>query len=118
MDTALHGQRSGSGVSTRVLGTDVHPDRTLTDIRAVLLDIEGTTTPIEFVQQVLFPYARARVHDFLTQHAADPDVRGDIALLRAEHAAEPSHVGRPAWNPSDDRASAEAYVYWLMDRDS
>jgi len=82
------------------------------------LDIEGTTTPIEFVQQVLFPYARARVHDFLTQHAADPDVRGDIALLRAEHTAEPLYVGRPAWNPSDDRASAEAYVYWLMDRDS
>ena len=103
-------------------GTELYPAGSerpeLTQIRAVLLDIEGTTTPIEFVQQVLFPYARARVHDFLTQHAADPDVRGDIALLRAEHAAEPSHLGRPAWNPSDDRTSAEAYVYWLIDRDS
>ncbi|HLQ68665.1 MAG TPA: acireductone synthase [Gemmatimonadales bacterium] len=106
-------------------GTELHPaggkrrsSTELTEIRAILLDIEGTTTPIEFVHRALFPYARARLHDFLTQHAADPDVRGDIALLRAEYAAEPSHVGRPAWNPSDDRASAEAYVYWLMDRDS
>lgn len=30
-------------------------------IRAVLLDIEGTTTPISFVHDVLFPYARARI---------------------------------------------------------
>lgn len=69
---------------------------------------------------MLFPYARARLHDFLTQHAAAslPGVRSDIALLRAEYDAEPPQHGRPAWNPSDDLASAEAYVYWLMDRDS
>ena len=30
-------------------------------IRAVLLDIEGTTTPIAFVTEVLFPYARRRL---------------------------------------------------------
>ncbi len=87
-------------------GTDVHPAErsrlALNDIRAILLDIEGTTTPIEFVHQVLFPYARARVHDYLEQ--------GDIALLRAEYAAEPPTPDLPAWNP-------EAYVYWLMDRD-
>ncbi|OLC09487.1 MAG: 2,3-diketo-5-methylthio-1-phosphopentane phosphatase [Gemmatimonadetes bacterium 13_1_40CM_66_11] len=80
-------------------------------MRAILLDIEGTTTPIEFVQQVLFPYARARVHDYLAQHADDPAVRADIALLRAEHAAEsPRSSDVPPWDP-------EAYVYWLMDRD-
>ncbi|PYP59797.1 MAG: acireductone synthase [Gemmatimonadetes bacterium] len=74
----------------------------MNDIRAILLDIEGTTTPIAFVHQVLFPYARARVHDYLEQR--------DIALLRAEYAAEPRSPDLPAWNP-------EAYVYWLMDRD-
>ena len=96
-----------------MLGTDVHPDRdTLNNIRAILLDIEGTTTPIEFVHQVLFPYARARVHDFLEQHADDPAVRADIALLRAEYTAESAQSRDiPSWNP-------EAYVYWLMDRDS
>lgn len=30
-------------------------------VRVVLLDIEGTTTPIAFVHDVLFPYARARI---------------------------------------------------------
>jgi enolase-phosphatase E1 len=72
------------------------------------LDIEGTTTPIEFVHQVLFPYARARVHDLLE--------RRDVAALRAEYQADPSH-DLPPWNAASDRASAEAYVYWLMDRD-
>ena len=83
----------------------------MTDTRAILLDIEGTTTPIEFVHQVLFPYARARVHAYLEQHADDPGVRADVALLRAEYAAEsPDSPDLPPWNP-------EAYVYWLMDRD-
>ncbi len=74
------------------------------------MDIEGTTTPIAFVHQVLFPYARARVHDYLQQHADDPAVRADVALLRAEYAAESPPPDLPGWNP-------EAYVYWLMDRD-
>jgi len=86
------------------------PKSIFPNIRVILLDIEGTTTPIEFVHQVLFPYARRRVHEFLTRHAADPDIRSDIALLRAEHAAEGT-----SW---DDLASAEAYIYWLMDHDS
>ena len=98
-----------------MLGTDLHPAGTLTDIRAILLDIEGTTTPIAFVHQVLFPYARAHLHDYLAQHADDPELRADLALLRREHAAESSQAplpppGLPPWDP-------EAYVYWLMDHD-
>ncbi|MFN2570860.1 MAG: acireductone synthase [Gemmatimonadales bacterium] len=87
------------------------------DIRAVLLDIEGTTTPIAFVHEVLFPYARARLRAYLTAHAADPELRGDIELLRAEHAAESAQPAVPAWNSSDDLASAASYANWLMDRD-
>ncbi len=72
----------------------------MTDARAILLDIEGTTTPIEFVHQVLFPYARARVHAYLDQHADDPGVRADVALLRAEYAAESTDSpDLPPWNP-------------------
>jgi enolase-phosphatase E1 len=106
-----------------VHGPDLHPAelerraRELSEIRAVLLDIEGTTTPIEFVHHVLFPYARAHTHQYLHQHAADPGVRADVALLTAERAAEPPQPGLPAWDPADALGSAEAYVYWLMDRD-
>lgn len=73
------------------------------------MDIEGTTTPVEFVHQVLFPYARARVRDHLNER--------DVAALRAEYAAESPRSARPPWNVADAAASAEAYVYWLMDRD-
>lgn len=95
-------------------GPDLHPPGSrdaleLSDIRAILLDIEGTTTPVEFVHQVLFPYARARVRDHLNQW--------DVAALRAEYAAESPQSSLPPWNAADDAASAEAYVYWLMDRD-
>lgn len=33
--------------------------------KAILLDIEGTTTPIDFVHQTLFPFARKRIGDFV-----------------------------------------------------
>jgi enolase-phosphatase E1 len=92
-----------------VHGADVHPALALNEVRAILLDIEGTTTPIEFVHQVLFPYARARVHDLLEPR--------DVAALRAEYQSEPPHLDLPAWNAANERASAETYVYWLMDRD-
>ncbi|BCP55998.1 enolase-phosphatase E1 [Kaistia sp. 32K] len=51
-------------------------------IRAVLTDIEGTTSSISFVKDVLFPYARARLAGFVTEHAADPAVAGALAEAR------------------------------------
>jgi enolase-phosphatase E1 len=77
-------------------------------IRSVLLDIEGTTTPISFVTETLFPYARARLADFV---AAE-----DVAALRAEREADRDDTA-PSWNAADERASALAYLAWLMDRD-
>jgi enolase-phosphatase E1 len=81
----------------------------------VLLDIEGTTTPIDFVHTTLFGYARARVSSFLGRHWEDPDVRADVARLGAEHLAETSEASAPAWR--DDLPAVVRYVHWLMDRD-
>lgn len=36
--------------------------------KALLLDIEGTTSSIAFVAEVLFPYARARLRDWVAAH--------------------------------------------------
>lgn len=43
--------------------------------RSILLDIEGTTSSISFVHDVLFPYASQHLSDFLHRHWHDPDVR-------------------------------------------
>ena len=44
-------------------------------IRAVLTDIEGTTSSIDFVHQTLFPYAKKRVRAYVREHAADTAVQ-------------------------------------------
>ncbi len=47
---------------------------TASGARAVLTDIEGTTSSIAFVKDVLFPYARARLPRFIENHPDDPEV--------------------------------------------
>lgn len=54
----------------------------MTAIRAVVTDIEGTTTPLAFVHEVLFPYARARLADFVTANADDEQVAAALAEAR------------------------------------
>lgn len=83
----------------------------MADVRAILLDIEGTTTPIAFVYDVLFPYARAHFREYLRR---SPDA-GLIELLEQERRDE-SDRGAPAVS---DRSidSLAAYIDWLMDRD-
>jgi enolase-phosphatase E1 len=56
--------------------------------RAVLTDIEGTTSSIAFVHEVLFPYSRARLADYVAAHAAEPEVAAILDVVRAE-AGEP-----------------------------
>ena len=54
-------------------------------IDVVLLDIEGTTTPVSFVYDVLFPYARARLPAwFAARSITNPDVREIVESLREE----------------------------------
>jgi enolase-phosphatase E1 len=89
-------------------------------VRAIILDIEGTTTPLAFVHSVLFPYARAHVARFLEQQAASSPCAAALDRLRDEHARETSADPPPPWvdQPTHARtASATAYVGWLMDRD-
>lgn len=84
-------------------------------VRALLLDVEGTTTSVEFVYGILFPYARARMGDYLRAHGADPEVHGFVEDLRREH--DRAAGNPPDWNLNEPAASAEAYALWLMDRD-
>ncbi|WP_419730380.1 acireductone synthase [Lichenicola sp.] len=47
----------------------------------VLVDIEGTTTPVAFVHRVLFPHARAALPALLAQTPHDPEVIEALAAL-------------------------------------
>ena len=83
----------------------------------ILLDVEGTTTPMAFVYDVLFPFARVRLERHLRQHAHDPQLREALAALRREwQDDEQRGEAPPAWDESAPM-SAAAYLFWLMDRD-
>jgi enolase-phosphatase E1 len=91
------------------------------NIRSILLDIEGTATPISFVFDVLFPFARAHVRDYLEVEFESPHVCADIARLREEYAGDVSdNLSPPSLSAGTRNAEIEsivAYVHWLMDRD-
>ena len=87
-------------------------------IAALLLDIEGTTTPIDFVYNVLFPYARKKVRDFLAAHRKEPSVSSDVAALIEENVSDRKRgLDPPPLEEQPDETSVEAYVLWLMDQD-
>jgi enolase-phosphatase E1 len=58
------------------------------EVAAVLTDIEGTTTSISFVYDVLFPYAAARLDDYCGRPDPAPELAAALARLRQEQTAE------------------------------
>ena len=74
-------------------------------VRGILLDIEGTTTPIAFVYDVLFPFARRRAGE----HAQ----KSDLTDLKREYDEDV----RQGTNPPPWSSGPVAYIHWLMDQD-
>jgi enolase-phosphatase E1 len=85
--------------------------------QAILLDIEGTTTPVRFVYDVLFPYSRARFAAYLRAHRGEPAVQADVAALRAEHTHDQQSARNPPPWAVDDVDAVAAYLCWLLDQD-
>jgi enolase-phosphatase E1 len=90
-------------------------------VQGILLDIEGTTSPIDFVYQVLFPFVRVHLKDYLRHNAASEELQRDLSMLREEHLRDLEQaLAPPEWvdEPLDAHIeSAIHYVFWLMDRD-
>ena len=88
---------------------------------SILLDIEGTTTPVDFVYRVLFPYARRHVKEFVSRFYGTEEVQVDIKQLRNDHASDQQQQQtHPAWRDESIDSQVESvtiYVHWLMDRD-
>lgn len=53
-------------------------------IKAVLTDIEGTTSAVSFVLDVLFPFAARHLPDFLREHAEDAEVDLQLRAVRLD----------------------------------
>ncbi len=62
-------------------------------IKAIITDIEGTTSSLSFVKDVLFPYARKHMDDFVHAHAHDHEVRALLdEVASSTHAANDSQI--------------------------
>src|SRR6185369_16925635 len=110
LDAALHRDRRRHPLPAALLRTGLHPGARSLSMRAVLTDIEGTTTPLSFVHDVLFPYARRR----LDAACASGEARFAEALrqLRTEYDEEKrSGADLPAFG------DGAPYAHHLMDRD-
>jgi len=57
-------------------------------IKAIVTDIEGTTSSLSFVKEVLFPYARANLADYVRLHAEEPQVKKLLEETCKEAGAE------------------------------
>jgi enolase-phosphatase E1 len=72
-------------------------------IKAVVTDIEGTTSSLSFVKDVLFPYARAHLAAFVRNHAQDPRVVPQLEAVRRE-------AGDPALS---EEAVIDRLIAWI-----
>lgn len=81
-------------------------------MRALLTDIEGTTTPVSFVNEVLFPFAAERLQEACAGAAASSAMAAAVARLRREYRQETTAgVELPAFG------SGAPYARYLMERD-
>jgi enolase-phosphatase E1 len=71
-------------------------------IRAILTDIEGTTSSISFVKDVLFPYARRALPAFVAVRSKEPGVRRWLDAVATENGGM-----------CDDRMIVEVLQGWI-----
>ena len=78
-------------------------------IKAILTDIEGTTTDINFVHKVLFPYAYDHLPGYLRSHSEDEVVLSVLEDARTElgHLI-PSRSSNRNTRPSSDTTGSLA----------
>ncbi|MGK8706056.1 acireductone synthase [Metapseudomonas otitidis] len=63
-------------------------------IKAILTDIEGTTSAVSFVFDVLFPYAARHLPGFVSEHATEPAVAEQVEAVRRESGEPEASIER------------------------
>lgn len=72
-------------------------------IKVILTDIEGTTTDIRFVHDVLFPYARQQLPEFVAQRWDEAAVQQIMQQARVELALP----------DADQQTLIDAFINWI-----
>lgn len=71
-------------------------------IRAILTDIEGTTSSISFVKEVLFPYAKQHLASYVHAHSGDAEIRKIL-----------DEVAAIAGQPLNDQQAINTLITWI-----
>lgn len=97
--------------------------------KAILLDIEGTTTPITFVKDTMFPFAASHVESYLRRTWGSEVTSQDVEALRAQYLADKKEgiadlphskaFDSEVFDPrrTDVLGEAVAYVHWSIAKD-
>lgn len=71
-------------------------------IKAIVTDIEGTTSSLSFVKDVLFPYARAHLPDFVRDRQGQAEIRQLLA-----------EANQVVGGDLDDEALIAQFIQWI-----
>lgn len=86
-------------------------------IRAIVTDIEGTTSSLSFVKDTLFPYARAHLAAFIQRHRRDPEVARLLEDAQAVARKSAHVVGDKSMGESLTEAQLLAQLQRWIDED-
>ena len=84
-------------------------------MKAILLDIEGTTTPIDFVHKTLFPFAKEKIDEFVAQNF--DEIKPEIEQLKSEYRADFTNQIYGRSFREDSPESIADYLKFLIDAD-
>lgn len=90
-------------------------------VRHVLLDIEGTTCPVRFVSETLFPYAAERMASFLEARREDDTVQALVAQVAQAWRDDRHPAAQALLQVAPQNASPSdrvlPYLRWLIEED-
>lgn len=94
------------------------------DVKVLLLDIEGCTTSISFVHDILFPFALSNLPNYLKDVSDDKELstilknlKEDVGLLSDDHSSKKEIPSPEDENENDAQQNIQAYVQALMNHD-
>ncbi|TNC92603.1 MAG: acireductone synthase, partial [Thalassolituus sp.] len=78
------------------------------NVKLILTDIEGTTSSISFVKDVLFPYAAEHLPDYVREHLDDDIVQSALKQTAELAAAEGNDI-----DPADVSQLIDQLQTWI-----